>query len=185
MLLGLSRKSSIFKTLGITAAEALNGTTVMNTIGLLNGANILRVHDVKKQWKPLNSLGNIARKDWIYCFGFPAFCMLVLSLPGSVKDCSTSVRRNKRRYKSPGPATKIHSLFAFRPISLSCSPIITAMKFLHLNLDFPRSPIFLISFGNMSCCLFLILFSTILINNLKTCFLMLTHTLSQKAAYYS
>ena len=45
MLLGLSRKSSIFKTLGITAAEALNGTTVMNTIGLLNGANILRVHD--------------------------------------------------------------------------------------------------------------------------------------------
>lgn len=48
ILLGLSRKSTIFKTLGVTAAEALNGTTVMNTIGLLNGANILRVHDVRE-----------------------------------------------------------------------------------------------------------------------------------------
>lgn len=48
MLLGFSRKSSIFKTLGVTAAEALNGTTVMNTIGLLNGAAILRVHDVSE-----------------------------------------------------------------------------------------------------------------------------------------
>ena len=48
ILLGVSRKSSIYKTLGITANEALNGTTVLNTIGLLNGANILRVHDVKE-----------------------------------------------------------------------------------------------------------------------------------------
>lgn len=48
ILLGLSRKSTIFKTLCVTAAEALNGTTVMNTIGLLNGASILRVHDVKE-----------------------------------------------------------------------------------------------------------------------------------------
>ena len=48
LLLGVSRKSSIYKTLGITAEEALNGTTVLNTIGILHGANILRVHDVKE-----------------------------------------------------------------------------------------------------------------------------------------
>ena len=48
ILAGLSRKATIYKTLGITAAEALNGTTVLNTIALLNGANILRVHDVKE-----------------------------------------------------------------------------------------------------------------------------------------
>jgi dihydropteroate synthase len=48
VLLGISRKSTIYKTLNITAEEALNGTTVLNTIGLLNGAAILRVHDVKE-----------------------------------------------------------------------------------------------------------------------------------------
>jgi dihydropteroate synthase len=48
ILAGLSRKSSIYKTLGITAAEALNGTTVLNTMALINGASILRVHDVKQ-----------------------------------------------------------------------------------------------------------------------------------------
>ena len=48
ILIGVSRKSTIYKTLGITANEALNGTTVLNTIALLNGASILRVHDVKE-----------------------------------------------------------------------------------------------------------------------------------------
>jgi dihydropteroate synthase len=48
ILIGLSRKATIYKTLGVTAAEALNGTTVLHTIGLLNGAAILRVHDVKE-----------------------------------------------------------------------------------------------------------------------------------------
>ncbi len=48
VLAGISRKSTIYKTLQITAEDALNGTTVMNTIALLNGANILRVHDVKE-----------------------------------------------------------------------------------------------------------------------------------------
>lgn len=48
VLAGLSRKSTIYKTLGITAEEALNGTTVLNTIALLKGAHILRVHDVKE-----------------------------------------------------------------------------------------------------------------------------------------
>ena len=47
VMVGLSRKSTIYKTLHITAEEALNGTTVLHTIALMNGANILRVHDVR------------------------------------------------------------------------------------------------------------------------------------------
>ncbi|MEM6643289.1 MAG: dihydropteroate synthase [Bacteroidota bacterium] len=48
ILVGLSRKSMIYKTLKITADEALNGTSVLNALALLKGANILRVHDVKE-----------------------------------------------------------------------------------------------------------------------------------------
>ena len=48
LLLGISRKSTISKTLGVTTEQALNGTTVLNTIGLMQGASILRVHDVKE-----------------------------------------------------------------------------------------------------------------------------------------
>ncbi|MDR3711348.1 MAG: dihydropteroate synthase [Puia sp.] len=48
ILLGISRKSMIYKTLDIPIEEALNGTTVLNTLGLLNGASILRVHDPKQ-----------------------------------------------------------------------------------------------------------------------------------------
>jgi dihydropteroate synthase len=48
MLIGLSRKSMIYKLLEIEAADALNGTTVLNTIALQQGAQILRVHDVKE-----------------------------------------------------------------------------------------------------------------------------------------
>ncbi len=48
LLVGISRKSMINKTLGIDAAHALNGTTVLNTIALQQGAHILRVHDVKE-----------------------------------------------------------------------------------------------------------------------------------------
>jgi len=48
VLVGVSRKSMIWKTLNITAAEALNGTTAINAIALFNGADILRVHDVKE-----------------------------------------------------------------------------------------------------------------------------------------
>lgn len=47
LLAGLSRKSTIYKTLGIRPDESLNGTTVLNTLALINGASILRVHDVK------------------------------------------------------------------------------------------------------------------------------------------
>ena len=48
VLLGISRKSMIYKKLGITAEEALPGTIAMNAIGLSKGASILRVHDVKE-----------------------------------------------------------------------------------------------------------------------------------------
>lgn len=48
ILIGISRKSMIYKTLKTTPQEALNGTTVLNTIALINGADILRVHDVKE-----------------------------------------------------------------------------------------------------------------------------------------
>jgi dihydropteroate synthase len=48
LLVGVSRKSMIYKTLSITAADSLNGTTVLNTLALLKGADILRVHDVRE-----------------------------------------------------------------------------------------------------------------------------------------
>lgn len=48
LLVGLSRKSMIYKTLNTTPEKSLNGTTILNTIALLKGADILRVHDVKE-----------------------------------------------------------------------------------------------------------------------------------------
>jgi dihydropteroate synthase len=48
LLVGISRKSMIYKLMGITPEESLNGTTVLNTISLMKGAHILRVHDVKQ-----------------------------------------------------------------------------------------------------------------------------------------
>lgn len=48
LLVGISRKSMIYKLLDITPAESLNGTTVLNVLALLGGANILRVHDVRQ-----------------------------------------------------------------------------------------------------------------------------------------
>ena len=60
MLVGLSRKSMLYKLLNTTAENALNATTIVNTIALQNGASVLRVHDVKeamecvKIWKMLN-----------------------------------------------------------------------------------------------------------------------------------
>lgn len=48
LLVGISRKSMVTRTLEISALNALNGTTVLNTLGLIHGAQILRVHDVKE-----------------------------------------------------------------------------------------------------------------------------------------
>jgi dihydropteroate synthase len=63
VLIGLSRKGTIQKTLNVTAAEALNGTTVLNTIALLNGAHILRVHDVKEAMEAIQ-LVEAYRRSW-------------------------------------------------------------------------------------------------------------------------
>lgn len=48
ILVGISRKSMIYKLLGITPEESLNGTSALNAVALLSGADILRVHDVKE-----------------------------------------------------------------------------------------------------------------------------------------
>lgn len=57
ILCGLSRKSTVYKTLGITAEEGLNGTTVLNTLAIQNGAGILRVHDVKEAVEVVKLMG--------------------------------------------------------------------------------------------------------------------------------
>ncbi|RYY40854.1 MAG: dihydropteroate synthase [Chitinophagaceae bacterium] len=48
LLVGLSRKATVYRTLGVSAAEALNGSTVLHTIALQKGAQLLRVHDVRE-----------------------------------------------------------------------------------------------------------------------------------------
>ena len=59
ILVGISRKSMIYKLLDITSQEALNGTTVLNTVALLKGANILRVHDVKEAVETVRIVGKM------------------------------------------------------------------------------------------------------------------------------
>jgi len=59
LMVGISRKSMIWKTLDITADEALNGTTAMHTVALLKGADILRVHDVKEAMQAIRLVSNI------------------------------------------------------------------------------------------------------------------------------
>jgi dihydropteroate synthase len=59
LLAGLSRKSMINRVLYIKPHEALNGTTVLNTITLLKGANILRVHDVKEALEAIKLVGSL------------------------------------------------------------------------------------------------------------------------------
>lgn len=59
ILAGISRKSMLYKTLDISAQEALNATTSANTIALLNGATILRVHDVKEAMEAVQIVNQI------------------------------------------------------------------------------------------------------------------------------
>lgn len=59
LLAGLSRKSMINRVLHIKPQEALNGTTVLNTLALLKGANILRVHDVKEAVEAIKLVGQL------------------------------------------------------------------------------------------------------------------------------
>ncbi len=59
ILTGVSRKSMIYKTLGITPAGALNGTTALHMAALMNGSNILRVHDVKEAVETVRLYGKL------------------------------------------------------------------------------------------------------------------------------
>jgi len=59
LLVGISRKSMIWKTLGVSTEEALNGTTVLNTIALMKGVDILRVHDVKEAVQAVRLMAEI------------------------------------------------------------------------------------------------------------------------------
>jgi len=63
LLAGVSRKSMIYKFLNINPDESLNGTSVINTIALLNGANILRVHDVKQAKEAVQLIQKLKESD--------------------------------------------------------------------------------------------------------------------------
>ena len=62
LLIGLSRKATVYKTLGINADEALNGTTVLHTVSLLKGASILRVHDVQEAKQAIQLVQALTKK---------------------------------------------------------------------------------------------------------------------------
>ena len=59
ILSGISRKSMIFRLIGGDPTTSLNGTTVLNTISLLKGATILRVHDVREAWEAIQITGKL------------------------------------------------------------------------------------------------------------------------------
>jgi dihydropteroate synthase len=59
VLAGLSRKSMVWKTLEISPGDSLNGTTALNTVALMNGADILRVHDVKEAVEAIKLVSRI------------------------------------------------------------------------------------------------------------------------------
>ena len=63
ILVGISRKSMIYKLLGSTPENSLNGTTVLNSVALLSGADILRVHDVKEAVECIKIIGKMAEFD--------------------------------------------------------------------------------------------------------------------------
>ena len=62
IMVGISRKSMIYKLLDSTAEEALNGTTVLNTVALIKGASILRVHDVKEANECINLIRSLNKQ---------------------------------------------------------------------------------------------------------------------------
>lgn len=63
VLAGLSRKKTIWQTLDISSNEALNGTTVLNTVALLKGADLLRVHDVKEAVEAVKLVSSLSRNS--------------------------------------------------------------------------------------------------------------------------
>lgn len=67
LLVGISRKSMIYKFLGVTPAESLNGTTVLNTLALLGGVDILRVHDVRAAVEAVQIITKLKIKKEFLC----------------------------------------------------------------------------------------------------------------------
>lgn len=65
LLVGVSRKSMIYRLLGTTPQEALNGTTALNTISLLKGADILRVHDVREAVEAVRIVEQMKKSEFI------------------------------------------------------------------------------------------------------------------------
>ena len=63
IMVGISRKSMIYKSLDSTAEESLNGTTVLNTVALIKGASILRVHDVKEANECIKLIGSLNKQQ--------------------------------------------------------------------------------------------------------------------------
>lgn len=62
LYVGISRKSMIYRYFGTTPADALNGTTVLNTFALLEGAHFLRVHDVREAWEAMKMVKLLKKK---------------------------------------------------------------------------------------------------------------------------
>lgn len=63
VLAGLSRKKTIWQTLGVSSSKALNGTTVLNTVALMKGADLLRVHDVKEATEAIKLVSSLRRSS--------------------------------------------------------------------------------------------------------------------------
>lgn len=63
VLAGLSRKKTIWQTLGVSSNEALNGTTVLNTVALMKGADLLRVHDVKEAIEAVKLVSSLSHSS--------------------------------------------------------------------------------------------------------------------------
>ena len=83
LLVGVSRKSMIWKTLDITADDALNGTTALNAIALMNGADILRVHDVKEA---VQAVKLICQNETKYQIISNSLCYLDMIMPITILD---------------------------------------------------------------------------------------------------
>ncbi len=66
VLVGVSRKSMIYKLLGGTPQDSLNGTTALNTVALMKGANILRVHDVREAVEAVTIVSQLAGNGWLH-----------------------------------------------------------------------------------------------------------------------
>ena len=66
VLVGVSRKSMIYKLLGGTPQDSLNGTTILDTVALMKGAHILRVHDVREAVETVRIVEKIKKESHVF-----------------------------------------------------------------------------------------------------------------------